>query len=73
MGLVLDSGVVIDAERNATSVSSLLAAFALGHGEAEMVLSAISVIELEHGYWRATTPSTHEMAQLAGKIDATEL
>lgn len=91
MGLILDSGVVIDAERKATPVSSLLAALALEHGEAEIVLSAISVIELEHGYWRATTPEiagkrrvyldevfsaipvhpfTHEMARLAGKIDA---
>lgn len=55
------------------------------------MLSAISVIELEHGYWRAATPEiaekrrvyldgiysaipvhpfTHEMGQLAGKIDA---
>jgi predicted nucleic acid-binding protein len=60
MGLVLDSSVLIGAERNATSVSALLAALAQEHREAEIVLSAISVIELEHGYWRATTP---EIAQ----------
>ncbi len=91
MGLVLDSSVLIGAERNATSVSALLAALAQEHREADIVLSAISVIELEHGYWRATAPEiaqkrrayldevfsailvhplTHEMAQLAGKIDA---
>jgi predicted nucleic acid-binding protein len=91
MGLVLDSSVLIDAERNTTPVSALLAALAQKQRDAEIVLSAISVIELEHGYWRATTPEiaqkrrayldevfsavpvhpfTHEMAQLAGKIDA---
>src|SRR5260370_229252 len=56
MGLVLDSGVLIAAERNARPVSELLAALENEHGETEIVLSSITVIELEHGLHRAQTP-----------------
>ena len=56
MGLVLDSGVLIDAERDARSVSDLLATLEREHGETEIVLSSITVIELEHGLHRAQTP-----------------
>lgn len=91
MGLVLDSSVLIAAERQAKAVSELLVTFQREHGETEIVLSSISVIELEHGLHRANTaelirkrrdyldsvfaaipvePFTHEMAQLAARIDA---
>ncbi len=55
MGLILDSGVLIATERDAVPVSSLLAALEREHGEVEIVLSAITVIELEHGLHRART------------------
>ena len=55
MGLVLDSGVLIAAERDARPVSELLAALEREHGETEIVLSSITVIELEHGLHRAQT------------------
>lgn len=55
MGLVLDSGVLIAAERDAKPVSELLATLEHEHGETEIVLSAITVIELEHGLHRAQT------------------
>jgi tRNA(fMet)-specific endonuclease VapC len=55
MGLVLDSGVLIAAERDARPVSELLAALEQEHGETEIVLSSITVIELEHGLHRANT------------------
>ena len=55
MGLVLDSGVLIVAEREAKPVSSLLATLEQEHGETEIVLSSITVIELEHGLHRAQT------------------
>jgi predicted nucleic acid-binding protein len=55
MGLILDSGVLIAAERDAKPVSGLLATLEHGHGETEIVLSAITVIELEHGLHRAQT------------------
>lgn len=53
MGLVLDSGVLIAAERDAKPVSDLLRALEHEHGETEIVLSSITVIELEHGLHRA--------------------
>lgn len=56
MGLVLDSGVLIAAEREARPVSSLLETLEQEHGETEIVLSSITVIELEHGLHRAKTP-----------------
>src|ERR1700722_15564472 len=55
MGLVLDSGVLIAAEREARPVSGLLATLEHEHGETEIVLSSITVIELEHGLHRAQT------------------
>jgi predicted nucleic acid-binding protein len=55
MGLVLDSSVLIAAEREVKPVSSLLAALIQQHGEDETVLSSITVIELEHGLHRAQT------------------
>jgi tRNA(fMet)-specific endonuclease VapC len=55
VGLVLDSGALIDAEREARPVSGLLAVLERDHGETEIVLSAITVIELEHGLYRAQT------------------
>jgi tRNA(fMet)-specific endonuclease VapC len=58
MGLVLDSGVLIGAERGARPVSELLAALKQEYGETEIVLSSITVIELEHGLYRATTAET---------------
>jgi tRNA(fMet)-specific endonuclease VapC len=55
MGLVLDSGVLIAAERDARSVSALLATLEQVHAETEILLSSITVIELEHGLHRANT------------------
>ena len=55
MGLVLDSGVLIAAERDARPVSALLATLEHEHGETEIVLSSITVVELEHGLHRAQT------------------
>ena len=49
MGLVLDSSVVIDAERRARTISELLSALKEAHGEHEVLLSSITVVELEHG------------------------
>jgi predicted nucleic acid-binding protein len=55
MGLVLDSSVLIAAEREAKPVSSLLAGLQKQHGENEIVLSSITVVELENGLHRAQT------------------
>ncbi len=59
MGLVLDSSVLIAAERDRHPVSTLLAALEAKHAETEFLISSITVMELEHGWHRATT---HEIA-----------
>ncbi len=56
MGLVLDSSVLIVAEREAKPVSGLLTALKQQHGENEIVLASITVVQLEHGLHRAQTP-----------------
>ncbi len=58
MGLVLDSSVLIAAEREKRPVSQLLASLSAEYAETEFLLSAISVMELEHGWHRANTPDT---------------
>jgi predicted nucleic acid-binding protein len=47
--------VLIAAEREARPVSELLVTLEHEHGETEIVLSSITVIELEHGLYRART------------------
>jgi tRNA(fMet)-specific endonuclease VapC len=56
VGLILDSSVLIAAERKAQPLSELLAAVRVITGFTEILLSAVSVIELEHGLWRANNP-----------------
>ena len=56
MGLVLDSSVLIAAEREKRPVSQLLATLSAEYSETEFLLSSISVMELEHGCHRANTP-----------------
>ncbi len=56
MGLVLDSSVLIAAEREKRPVSQLLAPLEAEHSETGFLLSSITVMELEHGWHRANTP-----------------
>ena len=50
MGLVLDSSVLIAAERESQPVSNLLSSLEASYFETQFVLSAITVMELEHGW-----------------------
>ena len=60
MGLVLDSSVLIATERDAMPVSELLRVLEKVQGETEIVLSAITVIEIVHGLHRAQTAEQQE-------------
>jgi tRNA(fMet)-specific endonuclease VapC len=53
MGLILDSTVVITGERRGLPVEDLLAFVREIAGPTEIALSVITVMELEHGIWRA--------------------
>jgi tRNA(fMet)-specific endonuclease VapC len=67
MGLVLDSSVLVFAERQDLPVSVLLDRLQRQHSVTEIVLSAISVVELEHGVYRARSPQ--QAAKRRGYLD----
>jgi len=56
VGLVLDSSVLVTAERQQLPVSTILDTLQKRHNVTEIVLSAVSVVELEHGVYRAQSP-----------------
>ena len=58
MGLVLDSSVLIAAEREERPVSELLASFSAEYSEAEFLPLVHLCDGLEHGWHRANTPET---------------
>ncbi len=53
LGVILDSSVVIEAERQQLNVAQFLKQIVQWIGEREGALSAISVAELAHGIYRA--------------------
>lgn len=53
MGLILDTSIVIAEERRGKSAAELLAGVRASVGPEPIALSTVSVIELEHGVWRA--------------------
>jgi tRNA(fMet)-specific endonuclease VapC len=55
MGLILDSSVLIAGERRGETVKQVIQRVQAVHGETESALSAISIIELTHGIYRART------------------
>ncbi len=55
MGLILDSSVIIDAERRGETVERLIARVVTVVGDQEAALSAIGLTELIHGLYRAKT------------------
>jgi predicted nucleic acid-binding protein len=55
VGIILDSSVIITAERKGNSVRQLLEQVYAGQGEIEIGLSVVSVAELVHGAYRART------------------
>ncbi len=55
MGLILDSSVLITAERQGQNARQMLSAIARRAGETEIALSVVTLIELAHGAARADT------------------
>ena len=56
MGLILDSSVVIDAERRGETVERLIERIVHSTGDQEAALSAVGLTEIVHGIYRASTP-----------------
>jgi len=55
LGLVLDSSIIIDAERKRQTVEEFLKSVRQFFGEVEISISAVTVAELAHGVSRANT------------------
>lgn len=55
MGLIFDTSILIASERRGESVRQVLQRVQATHGETDAALSAISVVELTHGIYRART------------------
>jgi predicted nucleic acid-binding protein len=53
MGVILDSSVLIAAERGGQSVRDILKRVQAKEGETEAALSAVTIVELTHGIYRA--------------------
>ena len=55
LGLILDSSVIIAAERKSQRVEELLTSIGHSFGGVEIAISAVSLAELVHGVARANT------------------
>lgn len=53
MGLALDSSTLIAAEREKRSVIQILLLLEADYAETQIVLSSVTVMDLEHGWYRA--------------------
>ena len=60
LGVVLDSSVVITAERKSLPVPQLVEAIQTAYGDIELSLSPVTVAELVHGIYRAKTPEASQ-------------
>lgn len=56
MGLILDSSVLVAAERQGKNARQMLSAISAKTGETEIGVSVVTLIELAHGAARADTP-----------------
>jgi predicted nucleic acid-binding protein len=54
-GLILDTCILIEAERKGGSIQDLLRQTKKSFGEVDIALSAVSVVELTYGIYRART------------------
>ena len=57
MGLILDSSVIIDAERRGESVERLIERIVRATGDQDAALSAVGLTEIMHGIYRASSPA----------------
>ncbi|MGB7590970.1 MAG: PIN domain-containing protein [Terriglobia bacterium] len=56
MGLILDSSVIVAAERRGETVEQLIGRILRATGDQDAALSAVGLTELVHGIYRAPTP-----------------
>ncbi len=59
MGVIVDSSVVIKAERRGWTVYQLIERLTMACGQTDAALSAVGAVELLHGIWRAKDSVLH--------------
>lgn len=64
MGLILDSSVVIAAERRGDDVGDLMERIAASFGNQEAALSSVGLTELVHGIYRAKSPGDRQRREM---------
>ena len=60
MGLILDTSILIAGERRRQTVRQVIEQIQASVGEADAALSAVSIVELTHGVYRARTSADRE-------------
>jgi predicted nucleic acid-binding protein len=60
LGLILDTSVLIASERRGETVAQLVERLRLALGDKESAISAVTVVELTHGIYRARTERDRE-------------
>jgi predicted nucleic acid-binding protein len=60
LGLILDSSVIIEAEREGQTVEQLLEQVSRSVGEVEIAICSVTVAELVHGVYRANTGESRQ-------------
>jgi predicted nucleic acid-binding protein len=63
MGLILDSSIVIAAERRGDAVEKLIEQLVAVAGDQDAALSSVGLTELVHGIYRAQTPESRSRRQ----------
>jgi len=64
VGLVLDTSIFIASERRGGSIEDILRNIRDSHGEVDIALSAVSIVELTHGIYRAKTEAQRERRRI---------
>jgi predicted nucleic acid-binding protein len=65
LGLLLDTSILIAAERRGGNIRDVLSQARLEYGNAEIGISAISIVELTHGIYRADNDDRRERRRVS--------
>lgn len=60
MGIILDTSILIESDRRGGGIDEIFQRARQRHGEIEIAISAISIVELTHGVFRGTSPTGRE-------------
>src|SRR5579859_5189230 len=64
MGLILDTSVLIASERRGEAIEDILRQIRRIHGEIDIAISTVSVVELTHGIYRARAQADKDRRRL---------